>query len=53
MGNDKWFVEDDIVIDQFSSKDRYRSFLLDQEDYKKNLGNIDCITLEKNEIPEV
>lgn len=35
-----------IILDLFSSKDKYKSFVLDQADYQRKLKRIEHLTLE-------
>jgi len=49
MGTKKGFCAKEQVLSNFSSKDQYRQFLLDQEDYGRKLANIKHLLLDLEE----
>jgi len=45
------FIKPSLILDNFSSIEKYKSFILDQADYAKEIENIKHLIIEKEDYP--
>ena len=46
INSNNGFLESNLVLDMFGSRDKYKQFVFDQADYQRKLDHIKHLTLE-------